>query len=115
MDLAFENDVIFYFNADTERLAIILVGHSIPLWPSSFQDRFHVFGGCFHTGFHLTALTLTNIYYSCRKETGRRKNERDEGEKMERFLAYNFYYNLLHYTNTKRNRLKILMLFIMLN
>lgn len=32
MDLAFENDVIFYFNADAERLAIILVGHSIPVF-----------------------------------------------------------------------------------
>lgn len=28
MDLAFENDDIFYFKVDAKRLAIILVGHS---------------------------------------------------------------------------------------
>lgn len=30
--LAFENDVICYFNVDAERLAVILVGHSTPLF-----------------------------------------------------------------------------------
>lgn len=29
MDLAFENDDIFYFKVDAKRLAIILVGHSL--------------------------------------------------------------------------------------
>ena len=68
------------------------------LWPSDFKDRFHVFGGCFHTGFHLTALVWLShgLCYSCGKENGREKNKREKGmgaEDMERFLAYSFYYN----------------------
>lgn len=69
MDLVFENDVIFfYFHADAKRLAIVLIGY-LSLRPSSFQDRVHILGGCFHTGFYLTALiccpmVLTNIYHS---------------------------------------------------
>lgn len=83
MDLAFENDVSFYFHADVKRLAIILVGYS-SFWPSRFQDRFHIFGGCFHAGFYLTVLiccptALPNIYHSWGKEKGRGKRYREIG------------------------------------
>lgn len=72
----------FYFHADAKRLAIVLIGY-LSLRPSSFQDRVHILGGCFHTGFYLTALVccpmvLTNIYHSWkrRKEEGKQKEDK---------------------------------------
>ena len=73
-------DLAFYFSADAKKLAIFSWTPDSSLWPLNFKDKFHVFGGCVHTGFHLTALVWFPMPFATlgerRKEEGKTKERR---------------------------------------
>lgn len=89
MDLAFENDDVFYIKVDAERLVVTLVGHSTPLLSGlqACKTEAKSLGAVF-MGFHLTALTFTHVSYSFerRQEEGRAKGTKGWGQRKWKYF-----------------------------